>query len=189
MTRDEDGVADDSSDGRESTPDRQYADGESEDGVPDEPLADVATNVRDGASHTAAGDEFGSGVAADERSGDRDGPLGELASDVARRRSETDDGSDLFTNEEVGSIDSDAVWERVEAKSEPDGSPTGVTQDPERIVSKSSYCQGCEHFTAPPAVGCEHEGTDILELVDTEQFRVRNCPKVAEDERLGDLER
>ncbi|MHC3437373.1 hypothetical protein ACYJ1Y_04540 [Natrialbaceae archaeon A-gly3] len=46
------------------------------------------------------------------------------------------------------------------------------------------YCRRCEHFSAPPEVACENEGTEIVELVDLETFRVIDCPVVLNDERL-----
>jgi hypothetical protein len=57
----------------------------------------------------------------------------------------------------------------------------------ERVVEKRSYCQGCEYFSAPPEVHCTHQGTEILEAVDMEHFRVVDCPVVAEDEELENV--
>lgn len=48
------------------------------------------------------------------------------------------------------------------------------------VVPKRSYCEGCPHFTAPPAVECTNPGTIIHELVDPDHFRVSNCPVVAD---------
>lgn len=53
-----------------------------------------------------------------------------------------------------------------------------------REVEKRSYCQGCEHFTEPPAVACTRDGTEILAVTTTETFRVADCPFVLEDEAL-----
>lgn len=52
----------------------------------------------------------------------------------------------------------------------------------ERVVDKREFCQRCEFFSAPPEVSCTNEGTEIVELVDADRFRVRNCPKVADDD-------
>ena len=57
--------------------------------------------------------------------------------------------------------------------------PDGETAE----VPKSKYCNRCEYFTDPPEVACAHPGTTIAEVVDSETFRVRNCPVVAD--RLG----
>jgi len=201
------------------------------DDLPDEPLADLAENVRERTSDDATGDD------ADERDssspdsttarqdagppsldadrdspaldagrdpspidpdadrepsalpGDtgREGPLGDLAAEVDRRRGDADtaDLDDAFTSQEVADLDVDAVWEQVESGGVTDAEEPVETD--ERVVSKASFCQQCEFFSEPPSVGCGHEGTEILELVDTDHFRVRNCPKVAEEERLGDL--
>lgn len=108
---------------------------------------------------------------------------------------------DPFTEVEVDDIDEDDVWAEItgeeaetegeaETEAEPeletagDAEPafeapeTGDTEGDEVIVEKSSYCQQCEYFSEPPGVSCTHPGTDIIELVDTERFRVRNCPVV-----------
>jgi hypothetical protein len=48
----------------------------------------------------------------------------------------------------------------------------------EAVVPKRSYCERCEFFSAPPSVRCTNPGTEILELVDYEHFRVVDCPVV-----------
>lgn len=175
------------------------------DDLPEEPLADLAENVRERTSDDATGGDadppaldadrdssaVGSGADRDPSPlpGDtgREGPLGDLAAEVDRRRGEADDAEldDAFTSQDVADLDVDAVWEQVESGGVADAEEPVEAE--ERVVSKASFCQRCEFFSEPPSVGCGHEGTEILELVDTEHFRVRNCPKVAEEERLGDL--
>ena len=157
-----------------------------DDDLPDEPLADLAAEVRDRQAGADAADADGS---ASTGAGDRDEPLGDLAAEVERRRAESggEDLSEMFTSREVAELDVDAVWERVESGGV-DVDPDEITAD-ERVVEKASYCQQCEYFSEPPAVACGHDGTEILELVDTDSFRVRGCPKVAEDEQLDELER
>ncbi len=56
----------------------------------------------------------------------------------------------------------------------------------EAIVPKTTYCQRCEHFATPPTVACEHPGTAVLEVVDVDNFRVRDCPVV--EQRLGEAD-
>ncbi|GAA0673541.1 hypothetical protein ACFQDG_06425 [Natronoarchaeum mannanilyticum] len=202
--------------------DRDDEDDTPADDLPDEPLADLAENVRERTSDDASGGDADEGYSsipdstsarqdadppsldADRDSpaidsdadrdpsalpGDtgREGPLGDLAAEVDRRRDEADDAEldDAFTSQDIADLDVDAVWEQVESGGGADAEEPVETE--ERVVSKASFCQQCEFFSEPPAVGCGHEGTEILELVDTDHFRVRDCPKVAEEERLGDL--
>ena len=61
----------------------------------------------------------------------------------------------------------DELWERLET--------TAVSRGV-RVVPKRRYCQRCEHFAEPPRMACTREGTEIEALVDTDCFRVRNCP-------------
>lgn len=86
-------------------------------------------------------------------------------------------------------IDESALWGELtgEADRATGGrDETGTSQGrSEAVVTKASYCERCEYFTDPPAVGCTHQGTDIVELVDTDHFRVLDCPIVA---RRGGVE-
>lgn len=50
-----------------------------------------------------------------------------------------------------------------------------------RTISKAT-CHGCPHFGTPPELACTHEGTDILAMVDSDHFRVADCPMVVDDE-------
>lgn len=119
-------------------------------------------------------------------SGRADAPLGDLATSIDRRRDRARDAAadDLFTQEDVREIDPDVVWDRLE-DDEPIETPAGEREV--RVVEKDSYCEGCPYFSQPPAVGCDHEGTQIIELVDVEHFRVVDCPKVRETEHLESL--
>ena len=93
------------------------------------------------------------------------------------------DAADPFEEVDVGSTDG-ATWEELVS---PPGTtdPTAPTDgvDPttvgETVVPKRGYCQGCEYLAAPPDVACTHPDGEILEAVDLEHFRVRNCPVVA----------
>lgn len=121
-----------------------------------------------------------------EGEGERSGPLGDVADRVEERRREREDApfDDLFEDVEVGSVDSDALWDQIDAEG-PVSEAVGEDPDVgERVVKKSIYCQRCEYFEAPPDVGCTNEGTRIEEVVDMDHFRVRNCPVVEENERL-----
>jgi len=52
---------------------------------------------------------------------------------------------------------------------------------PEHVLDKREYCQRCPYFSAPPETACEHDASEILEVVDRDRFRVRNCPMVPDD--------
>lgn len=79
-------------------------------------------------------------------------------------------------------IDESDLWTELTAEAGDDGDGIGATEVPdersEDVVPKASFCERCEYFSDPPTVGCTHEGTEILELVDTDHFRVLNCPVV-----------
>jgi len=142
----------------------------------------------DGADDEVAGDD-GDGEEAPAldpaEDADRDGPLGELAADIDGRRERTSGVADeLFDEVEVGEVDADELWTQVES----DGPDVDVDGDRAiREVEKRKYCSGCPYFATPPDVHCSHEGTDIIEQVDMEQFKVADCPVVLEDERLEDV--
>lgn len=115
----------------------------------------------------------------------RDGPLGDLAAGIdGRRERQTKTDEELFDEVDVGELDADELWAQVEAD-EPTVEPRGEREV--REVQKRKYCSQCEYFADPPEVGCSHEGTDILEQVDMEHFKVADCPVVLEDERLEDV--
>lgn len=154
------------------------------------PLDDLADRI-DGTGPTDAvdaTDESGaSGSGGVDRSGDREGPLSDLAASVDERRDGEPPGDDLFTEEDVPGVDPDVVWEQLEAEDPVEEEPTPPGRRVERVVDTGQYCEGCEHFSPPPEVHCAHEGTEIVEMVDVDRFRVLDCPKVREDERLERL--
>jgi hypothetical protein len=115
----------------------------------------------------------------------RDGPLGDLAADVEGRRQRKTPADDaLFDEVDVGELDADELWAQV-ASDEP---TVGTRREREvREIAKRKYCNSCPYFADPPDVGCGHEGTDIVEQVDMEHFKVADCPVVLEDERLEDV--
>ncbi|AGN02790.1 hypothetical protein L593_14255 [Salinarchaeum sp. Harcht-Bsk1] len=137
------------------------------------------------------GDGSASGAASDDPPGsggaDADAPLSSLAASVDERRDRAVDPAEdeLFDEEDVPEIDTEVVWDRLD-EDEPPELPEETQQDV-RVVEKRSYCEQCPFFSAPPDVRCTHDGTEILELVDMERFRVVDCPKVREDERLERL--
>jgi len=130
-------------------------------------------------------------------SADDDAPLDDLAREVRARREaresrETPDADvpdDPFEPVDVAEVDDEAVWESfVEGESGPEtgvGLGTETQQAPgsdEHVVPKRDFCQRCPHFTVPPETACTHDGTTIVEVVDTDHFRVRNCPVVEEED-------
>ena len=93
---------------------------------------------------------------------------------------------EAFERMEVGDLDETDVWETL-AADEADaagahatGAVAGETAI-EQVVDKREYCQRCPHFTEPPEVACTHDGTDILEVLAGDEFRVRGCPMVGEE--------
>lgn len=102
-----------------------------------------------------------------------------------------DDGSELFEEVDVGEVDTEEVWDAVVEGEQPpedlleEETARGVestgTAD-EHVVNKREYCQRCEFFGDPPDATCHNEGTEIVEMLESDQFRVRNCPKVAADD-------
>lgn len=139
---------------------------------------------------------------ADDSDDDLDGgdPLGDLADRIRSRRSEPsldhggaeDDNADFegleefFESEPYDEVDADELWDSLEEDSGVgDGVETGESSD-EHIVPKRAYCEGCEHFSEPPDIHCNHAGTTIVEYVDLDHVRVRNCPIVAQRQALGE---
>ena len=120
-------------------------------------------------------------------------PFEELEADPLDADAAIDaDVDELFTEVEVGDVDEDALWQEL---TEDGARPAPTREDDEEVfdeesarprvddgegtvVPKASYCQQCEHFSPPPGVACGNPGTDIVELVDMDHFRVRECPVV-----------
>jgi hypothetical protein len=106
----------------------------------------------------------------------------------------------LFTEVDVDEMDDEEVWARLDesdgenGETAPGASPeTGtaarepaVPTSGETVVDKRSFCERCEHFSEPPEVSCGYPDGEIVELVDTGRFRVRNCP-IVEQRRSGDV--
>lgn len=176
----------DDTDGTESD-----ADAEESSAPPDDPITDP-----DG-DEQAAGDED---PFADIEGVDvEDDPFADF--DTGDETGTDDSSADsLFTEMEVSELDEDEVWAQLAegeaangpAETEPE-SATGVGSEAvskvadaatsgERVVEKRAYCEQCEYFSKPPDVACTYPNSEIVELVDTERFRVRNCPIVARRE-------
>ena len=88
-----------------------------------------------------------------------------------------------FEEMDVAELDADDVWESLSA-AQARGSVTESDGRTYAEVSKHSYCEHCEFFSAPPEVSCAHDGTQILEFLDMETVRVVDCPVVDERREL-----
>ncbi|WP_049969900.1 hypothetical protein [Haladaptatus cibarius] len=121
----------------------------------------------------------------------RDEPLSDLAERVESRRNRNpgrDRGEldDAFTQESVGDVDVGDIWADLEAEDSGELVVSASQEESEddrdvRTIPKST-CHGCPNFGDPPSVHCTHEGTNVLTMVDTEQFRVADCPMVVDEE-------
>lgn len=126
--------------------------------------------------------------------GESDGPLGDIA-ERARRSHEGSSGDDevmdAFEEVEVDDVDVGDLWEELEGEGLDDtvDDPRSSSERDVRVVAKRDYCQRCQHFTAPPEMRCTSDSGEILELVDTEQFKVADCPILRGEEELENLRR
>jgi hypothetical protein len=115
-----------------------------------------------------------------------DDPLSDVADEVARRAEDEDGEADVFETafREVDvETDDEDVWAQLTGDA---GAVETVEDGSERVVDKRHYCHRCEHFADPPQMRCTHDGTEILELVDTTNVRVVDCPVVRERAQLED---
>lgn len=99
------------------------------------------------------------------------------------------DVDELFTEVPVDDVDEEGVWDALTGTDAAADGPgengaraadgqAGDGEEAGTVVPKASYCQQCEHFSAPPQAVCGNPGTEIVELVDVDHFRVRDCPVV-----------
>jgi len=109
-------------------------------------------------------------------------PFAELDAEATAAGAGPDDPDDAFEEMEVDDVEAEAVWETLAEDEEPGPAPDPEPPDEpvDRVVDKRQYCQRCPHFTEPPEVACGHEGTEIVEVVNSDEFRVRNCPMIGE---------
>jgi hypothetical protein len=134
-----------------------------------------------------------------DRSGDDAAEPPDFDPEVSEEPPAPDD--DPFDRMSVGEIDEETLWSSlgseesvgvgVDVDADAGGSSLGdVEPDPEvesvddgsaaqeHVVPKDKYCQSCPYLAAPPELRCTNEGTEIVAVVDSERFRVRNCPMV-----------
>lgn len=111
-------------------------------------------------------------------------PLGDLVQEVRTRREERGDEQDRFAEAfesvEIEAIDREALWEDLSAAADDRPAFAAVETPDQRDVRvvPNRLCHGCEYFAKPPEMACTHEGSEIIERVDGEQFCVADCPKV-----------
>lgn len=136
-------------------------DREADDAAP--PLSDLADRVRD--RHRAEPGDT-AGTAPGDRELDPDG---------------------LFREQPVTEIDAGKLWESIDSDWPYEADARSAGDEAEHVVPKRWYCEQCEYFATPPAAHCTHPGTSIVEFVDTDHVRVRNCPVVVERQALGEF--
>lgn len=130
-----------------------------------------------------------------ERVSSPDAPLGDLADRIRSRNepsiAESADAAvdGLFQEEPFEGVESDDLWEAMDDATALGPEVEAGSSRNEHIIPKRGYCEGCEHFSAPPDIHCNHAGTSIIEFTDIDHVRVRNCPVVAERQALGERDK
>lgn len=122
----------------------------------------------------------------DTTTGEREeDPFDELDDPRSDAGDATRPADESFIEMSVDELDEDAIFEELADGQREEDQQTAV-------VPKRSYCERCEFFSTPPEVRCTNAGTEIRELVDTDHFRVVDCPVVERrrgvdvDEALSD---
>lgn len=160
--------------------------GDDASGADDAPFADLAREARERRLADGDGNEGGDGAddpfeSMETPAVDAESVWESLAAD-ADTAADADAEAPEFDPVPAAARDGDAGVEAVET-----GTATGRTAA-EHVVPKRSYCQQCPHFSDPPAVACHNEGTTIVEAVDGDRFRVRDCPVARDAANVGEGE-
>jgi hypothetical protein len=161
----------------------------------DEPVRSSSEATPDG--ETAPGAEGSDSFDAIGRAdADREDPFGDASGEWDDEMADLDDA---FERMDVDGPAAEDVWESLDADAGTDafdadaglGGAASVPGggDTEHVVSKRTYCQQCPHFSRPPEAACTHEGTTIVEAVGFDEFRVRNCPMISEEDPTFDGDR
>lgn len=132
-----------------------------------------------------SGDEPGSSRAAGDADDRSDEPLSELRDELSERGEadvEDEEFEELFEEIDVGTVDEESVWDQLSETADEPLFTADVEEVPDADVTvvEKRLCHRCPHFGDPPELHCTHEGTTIDAEVDTEHFRVVNCPIVAQ---------
>lgn len=120
-------------------------------------------------------------------------PLSELRDDVESRKAASGGETGQFHQEDVGSVESEAVWADL-LMGEEDASglidPTDIEEDIRGTfqIVPTTLCHRCEFFGEPPELHCTHDGTTIHETVDMDHYRVSACPMVSGDAQARNRE-
>lgn len=123
---------------------------------------------------------------------DDDSPLSDLAKQVKDRRAAAEEAGDTdlfeaaFEDVGVDSAGPETLWDELESAGleSPIEEPQADSERNLYVISKREYCQRCQFFSTPPEVRCTYDGADILELEDSEHFKVADCPIVEGVEEL-----
>jgi hypothetical protein len=187
--------------GSNAFPDTEDSEAFPETADPDSPSGMDAGDATNGASEDGGGDGEGSGTLFDDDAfsaeslgtaepgpgTDAASPFDELESDVGDAGSADVDFDRLFeemsAESETEGIDEEWVWDELEG-----GSPGGAGSGEEHIVPTRAFCAQCEHVADPPEVQCTYEGSEIIELVDKDNVRVRGCPIVEQRQLISEME-
>lgn len=85
-----------------------------------------------------------------------------------------------------GATDGEAIWDKLE-----ETASEGHDRDldgTEHVVQTSSFCEQCVYVDDPPEARCTYDGSEIVEFVDEDHVRVKNCPIVARREGIGEVD-
>lgn len=187
------------SQGKSHQPASESKQGAAEDGVP---LADLAEKLPADQRGDRATDEAPESREEEQLPEEMPSAEGaafeELAGDMRKRRQRREENpeSGPFETMDVGEVDGEAVWEELLTDEELNeaeravGAGVSATEvgsatpgeRTEHIVPKDQFCSRCPYLTDPPGLACGHEGTEIVEVTDSEQFRLRGCPFAGREE-------
>ena len=120
---------------------------------------------------------------------DRDGkaPLEDLAERAREGRERAPDEDAVM--DAFDEVEAEQLWSELESRELTDvvDEPVSDAERDVQVVAKQEYCMRCQHFSAPPEVRCTHPDGEITEMVDTEHFRVADCPILRGEEELENL--
>lgn len=129
--------------------------------------------------------------------GEGGAPLDRIVGDVRERRQRRERGqSDPFEEMDVEAVAGEGVWEDLLSEedvgesecavgagaSAVEAGTAGLDDREEHVVPKAEFCGRCPHLGEPPELACENDGTEIIEVTDSEHFRVRGCPFAGQGE-------
>lgn len=154
---------------------------------PSEAPEDSQDDTDTGSELDAVGEEGSRRVQADDADDVR-APLDDL---VERTRQRDDDVTDAFDEVDVDAVEDDELWDQLEAEriEATVDEPTSDAERDVRVLRKRDYCMRCQYYSAPPEVRCGHDRGEIMELVDTDRFKVVDCPIIRGEEELENLGR